>query len=314
MPDTYCSDLWHGITINKRGEVFSCCLQMPVMIGNIYEQPLSKMINSPELLEYRKESLTGHLVCYKGCNFVNKSNSREQDLRNMEVDYSELRRLHISFGEACNIRCIMCQHPIRHSSEEVFLDGSILIENVDISPFQEILIQGGEPLYIRSCLKYMEYLGSLDKRYILLTNGLLMNSHLASIIVRDASVVSISINAATKQVHELVNSGSNWERVIENISTLLSMREKIGTDMVLNGRMTLVPQNLHEIPIFLESYRDIGFDTVNFGFDKVTVPDYLSTKPRFKEELALEIRDALDKVDITDVDSRRLVQLGLVVN
>jgi hypothetical protein len=32
-----------------------------------------------------------------------------------------------------------------------------LLKNVNISPFKEIILQGGEPLFIEECLNYMSY-------------------------------------------------------------------------------------------------------------------------------------------------------------
>ena len=310
MKTSYCDDLWNGFTINKNGDVYCCCHLKPFVVGNIYHNKLHELLNTSEILEYRKKSLKGKLECYPTCNLVKRNLTHFND-KSEVVDYNNLQRLHINFGELCNIRCIMCEHPSRHSEDRTILDHNVLINNVDISPFEDILIQGGEPLCLNSCLQYMDYLEKMNKKYILLTNGLLINKKMASKLANNASIVSISINAATKETHEKVNVGSNFERVLSNISELIEARDRYQTSLFINGRMTLVPQNLHEIPLFLAKYKKMGFDRINFGFDRATVPQYLLNNSVFPKKLKSEIEDVLSHSNLEEMDIMRLKQLNL---
>lgn len=310
METNYCDDLWNGFTINKNGDVYCCCHMKPFVVGNIYHNKLDELLNTSDMLKYRKKSLKGKLECYPACNLVRRNLTPLND-KSEVVDYNNLRRLHINFGELCNIRCIMCEHPLRHSKDSTILDYNILINNIDISPFEEILIQGGEPLCLSSCLKYIDYLEKMNKKYILLTNGLLINKKIASKLANNASIISISINAATKETHEKVNVGSNFERVLSNISELIKVRDRDQTSLIINGRMTLVPQNLQEIPLFLTKYKELGFDRINFGFDRATVPQYLLNNSDFSKKLRLEIEDILNHSNLEEIDIMRLKQLNL---
>jgi radical SAM protein with 4Fe4S-binding SPASM domain len=226
---TYCSDLWDGFALDKKGYVYNCCHLKPFRIGNISDTKLEDLVNTSEMKEYRRRSLNGELACFHGCNLVRKSVSPEEFNTDTEVDYDDLRRIHISFGEACNIRCIMCKHPERHAKDGIILDSAVVKKNVDISPFEEILVQGGEPLVIKSCLEYMEYLERMEKEFILLTNGLLIDNEMAQKLARNAKIVSISINAATKKTHETVNVGSDFDRVLHNIERLRTARKQVGS-------------------------------------------------------------------------------------
>jgi len=134
---------------------------------------------------------------------------------------------------------------------------------------------------------------------------------LASRLANNASIVSISINAATKKTHEKVNIGSNFERVLSNISELIKVRDRYQTSLVINGRMTLVPQNLQEIPLFLTKYREMGFDRINFGFDRTTVPRHLLNNSDFSKKLRSEIEDILNHSNLEEMDIMRLKQLNL---
>ncbi|TET89635.1 MAG: radical SAM protein [Methanomassiliicoccales archaeon] len=309
---TYCPDLWNGFTVNKSGDVYNCCLLKPFRVGNIHDLKLRRMVNTPEMMRYRAKSVRGDLACYEGCNLVNKNVNPDTSDISTDVDYDNLRRIHLSFGEACNIRCVMCKHPERNARNGAFLDSRVVIENIDIVPFEEILIQGGEPLVIKPCLEYMDYLEKMKKKYILLTNGLMIDDAMTRKLVKNAKIVSISINAATKETHEAVNVGSSFERVLSNIEDLGRVREEAGSDMILCGRMTLTPSNLHEIPAFLEEYAELGFDVINFGYDRETVPHYLKENHKLRITLRERIAHILENARREEIDLKRLWQLNLV--
>jgi len=188
----------------------------------------------------------------------------------------------------------------------------MLIRHIDISPFSTIFLQGGEPLCIDECLKYMAYLAKNQKKYSLLTNGTLIDENMAARLAKEAKLISISLNAATKETHEKINRGSSWEQVLGNIQSLRGYRERFNTDLSINGRMTLTVDALPEIPLFLRSYKKFGFDTINFGYDRDTVPLYLQQNPEFASTLSWDIATVMSTADLSTIDSLRLSQLGLL--
>jgi MoaA/NifB/PqqE/SkfB family radical SAM enzyme len=205
----------------------------------------------------------------------------------------------------------MCKIQMHLDENKSILDPNILKKNIDLSPFKEIVIQGGEPLFIPECKEYLDFLGQIGKKYVLLTNGILINDNMAHQLARDADRVVISINAATKVTHEIVNRGSNFEMVKNNIQKMRIAREDEGTDLLLNGRMTLTIHALHEIPLFIQKYKELGFDTINFGYDRATVPSYLAANPDFKAQLSKDIMGVLEHAELADINLLRLEQLGL---
>lgn len=310
LTGTLCPQLWDGFYINRMGEVYPCCHQRPECVGNIYDQHLEEILNGARMREARQAALSGTLGCYASCNLLDKPTvKRPQHLGHIQ-HFSGLRRLHLSFGEACNIRCVMCSHPLRHAANPAVLDVKVVKRNVDATPFEEIIIQGGEPLFVRECREYMAFLGAIGKRYTVLTNGLLIDESMACQLAREARVVSISVNGATKRTHEAVNKGSRLELVLKNIQRLQKARS--GLHPVISGRMTLTPENVREIPLFLRSYREMGFDRVNFGYVKETVPPFLKAHPELLKRLRRETPLTLSLCPRDEVDDLRLRQLGLV--
>jgi len=308
---TFCSYLWEGIYINRSGEVFACCHQKPIPFGNIHDAPLAELVNSPSALRLRADSLGGELSCYPSCNLLDKARSVPSGFERERIDYDSLRLLHISFGEACNIRCVMCDNPQRHRANPILLDPKLVIRNVDLTPFTTVILRGGEPLVLRECLEYMDHLERVGKRYTILTNGILIDDKRAYRLAKHAHNVVVSLNGATKEGHESVNRGSRFEIVLENVQRMRRVRDSLGSEMILTGHMTITTSNIHEVPLFLRSFREFGFDRVNFGYVKETVPPYLATHPEFAERLAEETSAAMREVGEHDVDALRLKLLGL---
>jgi len=308
----FCPHLWNGFTISNNGDIYSCCLSKAIKIGNIYEEELKKLINISALLEYRKRSLEGDLICYNSCTFVKKDISIEKIPNYTKIRYSQLKKIDLIFGRACNISCIMCRYVMRPIKDEPILNSKILQNNIDITPFKEIIIQGGEPLFIPECLNYMTFLENIGKKYTILTNGVLINDEMAQRLSLYAKRVIISINAANKKVHERVNQGSNFNKLIRNIKRLQSYRNQNGTELKIIGRMTITLESILEIPDFIQKFSDFGVDYINFGYDKSTVPQLLLENPSLKEKLKIKIINSLKSADLERIDTLRLIYLGFV--
>jgi radical SAM protein with 4Fe4S-binding SPASM domain len=309
----FCQHLWNTITVDHRGDVYNCCLIQPAKMGSIYSENLSDLINKPEIIRLRQNSLTGSLPCYSGCNLIDKTKNNSQKYENFPLlcNYAGFRTLYLDFGMKCNISCVMCRQRIRYKTDQTLLNADILIRHIDFTPFENIFLQGGEPLFIDECLKLMAYLAKNGKKYSLLTNGLLINEKMAARLAKEAGIVSISLNAATKTTHEKINYGSTWEQVLANIRCMRKYREKYHSNLSINGRMTITVPSLTEIPLFIQTYQDLGFDTINFGYDRDSVPLFLKDHPKFTAVLSEEIAEVMPATDSSKIDLLRLSQLGL---
>lgn len=293
--------------LTKEENVYSCCHQKPRRMGNICNRKLIDIINNRRMKEYRRRSLNGKLHCFKHCNLLHKRELLNRKSASI-IDYSELKRLKISFGQGCNINCIMCW---QNSKSKRNLDYDKIVENIDITPFESIEIQGGEPLFIPSAKKFFDYVTSKGKKVSLLTNGTLINKKWAEKIALHSDFINISLNAATKETHEFINRGSSWESVLNNIQKLRNAREVLKTNLRIYGHMTIIRQNLMEISMFIERFKDFGFDTIEFGVD-FRVPFYLKLHPKKKRIIHLNVKEALEKCkDNSLVDTLRLQKLGI---
>ena len=76
--------------------------------------------------------------------------------------------------------------------------------------------------------------------------------------------------------------------------------------------MTIVVENVHEIPDFIQKRDEFGFEHINFGYDK-KVPPYLADNPDLKDELIRAIAvEVAREHNPRRIDLHRLRLLGLV--
>lgn len=307
--NTYCPYLWSEAFIDPTGDVFCCCHRKPAAVGNIYKDTLKNIYSNDLMRSLRQKSIDGCLGCYKDCTLIDKTVSHR--LRTTaDFNYAkDLKKLKIEFGELCNIQCVMCWQD--HKSR-ITLDHKKLIENVDLSPFNDIDIQGGEPLAIADAKAYFDYVAGQQKNPLIMTNALLINEEWAKKIVMASPYIYISLNAATAKTHERVNKGSKWDAVLGNIHKLVAARQEHRSSIKILGHMTIILENLKEIPLFIEKFRSFGFDEIDFGFD-VKVPEYLRRNPYLKVLLRKKIKKVCEASnDRPLIDTRRLKILGLL--
>lgn len=259
---TYCPRLWDEIFIDERGEVCACCCSSALPFGNIYREPLAVIINSPSARRQRRQSLRGKLKCYGPCHLLNKVAPPQQPAaRPLTAPYAGLKRLKLRFGERCNIRCVMCVQD--HGLGEA-LDIAALKRHLDLAPFRSVEMEGGEPLFIAAAREFFDHAAAAGKKVSFLSNGTLINDAWARKIALHSSFIYISLNAATKRMHELVNAGSSWDRVLANVRRLRRYRAVLKGGVVIKGHMTLVRENLEEAPLFIKKFKSFGFDRICF--------------------------------------------------
>lgn len=95
------------------------------------------------------------------------------------------------------------------------------------------------------------------------TNGTLFTRRRVTQII-DSGVdrISISFDGASKEVYERIRSNSNYERVLEGLMFLSSMRDEERNS--LSAICVIMKENLREMDNFVELFYELGFDSVAF--------------------------------------------------
>ncbi|OGR45263.1 MAG: hypothetical protein A2X35_03190 [Elusimicrobia bacterium GWA2_61_42] len=295
---TYCPKLWDEIGIDQNGKVYACCCACALSFGDIHKAPLRRIWNSAAARKLRKDSLNGALKCYERCHVLQKAAlPPPSPAKPLTSPYENLKILTLRFGELCNIKCVMCVQDHRNTRSLGMAD----LKPLDLRPFEGIELVGGEPLFIPAAREFFDYAAALGKKVSFISNGTLINDEWARKIARHSRFLYVSLNAATKKTHERVNVGSSWDKVMKSVRSIRKYRQALPDRVHLQGHMTVVPENIHEVPLFIRTFKKLGFDRVCFSHSEDSVK-YLFEDARrllaLKEGTAAAYAASKHKADI----------------
>lgn len=306
--DTYCHFLWDSVYINFNGDVYNCCHGQPGIIGNIYKQDmLTIWKKGAELKLFRKMSLNKCLHCFKNCNLGPAILENESSVSD-PVSFKHPRTVTILYGLLCNLRCSMC--PQDHHNN-LILDSDFLKKNVNWDQVEDIELQGGEVLAMKDAKNmYLWLTKQMGKKVNLITNGMLIDDEWAEHLVQGSRKIRISVNAAGKKTHELINKGSHYEKVIDNIRKLIHLKHHYNLDVKIQYKFTITPENVREIADAIEVADNLGCDKINYGYDR-TVPALLKGDKELRDHLKHSIDRLVGSNLKIEVERCRLQLLGL---
>jgi len=203
----------------------------------------------------------------------------------------------------------MCRQDHRSGTK---VDNGILRKNIDWSPVEEVLLQGGEILAMKEAKDFYLWLtNEMRKKANITTNGMLINDEWAEHLMRGSNCVTVSVNAATKETHEAVNCGSDFFKVLDNIKKLISRKRSGGAAVDIVFHFTIVPENIHEIVDAIELADDLGCDTINYGYSN-SVPAFLETHGELSDQVKSSLIRLLDSRDLrVKIAFDRLKLLGI---
>ena len=168
-------------------------------------------------------------------------------------------------SDKCNLRCIMC-------NPDGFLGASGRTE-FDFERIRFLLglcesyclNARGEPLIGGSFWQALDEADTYDNvnRCWVHTNGLLLDERkIERILTSKLKEISFSIDAASQKVYHNIR-GAELEKVWRNIELLVNKRkEKCDSHLQIFVNMTIMRENLEDIPAFVERAASIGVDLV----------------------------------------------------
>ncbi len=131
----------------------------------------------------------------------------------------------------CNGRCSICPYPTTSKKlPQGKMEWSLFQKIIDEATSEPLLSAivfelHNEPLLderIFDCVKYIKSKAP-DKRVAMVTNGELLDRFSPEEIVQSKlDALSISLNAHSKETYKSINNGLNYEKVMNNISRILS--------------------------------------------------------------------------------------------
>jgi len=172
----------------------------------------------------------------------------------------------------CNMRCFMCHYP-------AVADSGAPAETMEIGLFEKIADQvfpyayhlalscAYEPLLHPEFDRILAITSRHDvPEWGIVTNGLLLNESAAEAMIRHRmTVVSVSMDGATREMYRGIRGVDALERVIGNMRSLQEMKRRAGSELPhLFVNFVLMRRNLGEIVPFLQLCRELGAEDVTF--------------------------------------------------
>lgn len=192
------------------------------------------------------------------------------------------------------------------------MDLQVLQSRIAWRLVEEVDLQGGEVLALPQARDFYRWACASTQASInLITNGTLLDADWAGLLVRGSDWVEISVNAATRETHELVNRGSRFDRVVANVKMLVEAKRRARSATRVIYKFTIIPENLREIPDAIALADTLGCDEIAFGYSGA-VPEWLRREKETKEAVRERIAEAASAAKNVKVNRQRLRTLDLV--
>lgn len=162
---------------------------------------------------------------------IRKRISEDPKLKDKNVVCSFPRNMLIELTNACNDSCLFCANS-KCTKTRGIIDRDFakrILEQAYQLGTREVGFYGtGEPLIDKNLEEYIQYAKSLGYEYIYITtNGALLTEDRAEAIIRSGiDSIKFSINASNAKDYLLIHGVDDFDKVIENLICLDSIRKK----------------------------------------------------------------------------------------
>lgn len=185
--------------------------------------------------------------------------------------------LDIEPTNACNLKCSMCPRTIMNDSpnsnfEVGYMDmnlyKSLIDQAAELGVYSIKLNWLGEPLLhegIVKMIKYAKEKGIIDVMFN--TNGTLLNEDITiKLINAGLDKIFFSFDSPYKEKYEDIRVGANYQEVLNNITRVKKIREKLGKNNPLTRvSMVLMKNNQDDYDDFVELFKD-KVDIIGYSY------------------------------------------------
>ena len=185
--------------------------------------------------------------------------------------------------DQCNFKCIMCECFSPYSDvKEKRLKAGIPKRTMDIQLIRQVLEQAqgtplreiipstmGEPLLYPEFEEIIELCKKYNIKLNLTTNGSFPRKGAekwAKLLVPITSDIKVSWNGATKETQENIMIGNQWEKGLENLKTLIRIRDEHakegGNRCRITLQLTFLEANVNELCDVVRLAISLGVDRI----------------------------------------------------
>ncbi|MCA8957072.1 MAG: radical SAM protein [Planctomycetes bacterium] len=181
------------------------------------------------------------------------------------------------FTAACNLHCFMCgfemtRDKLRATGRTKFVLDEAMFHKIAETAFPHISIASptvsGEPFVLPYFDAMIEAGEKYDTKFELFTNGMLLRGERLHRLMPRLACLTVSFDGATKPTFDYVRTGGKFEVVLENVQNFAKLRRELGLreQIEFNFNVTLLAENVHELPQIVEIAAANDVDTVTAGY------------------------------------------------
>ena len=150
-----------------------------------------------------------------------------------EIKNNQFRGLALEITRKCNLKCIHCYLSAGKAFNDELKLSEIkeLINSITDLGGTSIAFGGGEPFLRNDFIEMIEYAASLDLLISVGTNGTLIDKRLAKILSNLPIKLQISLDGATKVIHDRIRGEGSFDQTIRGINNLIA--EGMEKDIVI---------------------------------------------------------------------------------
>ena len=188
------------------------------------------------------------------------------------VSLARPTRIDFAVTEACNLSCVHCitfaPQKTRDRSFRTLSDRTLDAIRDDLSYAKYFgFVHGGESLTSAMTFRVLEAIqhAKASEPYAvhLLTNGLLLDEHCVTRIVRlGVNSLSVSLDGATAATNDAIRVGGRFDEVIRNIAALTAARARDNLGVRVGLSFVVMQENVHELVSFIELAKLLDVDWV----------------------------------------------------
>lgn len=176
---------------------------------------------------------------------------------------SKPRFLHIVVTNRCNLKCIMCVQDKRifELSEKNYNEILELMQYAE-----QISWQGGEVFLYKNFMNLFEEAIKYQCHQSIITNGLLLSPKFMELSVQNKVCLAFSIDAVEKELYESIRVGASFEKLIENLNFIKTIRKKYKNNSAFSLKMSVVvmKQNVKFLNDIINFAMEYCFDEITF--------------------------------------------------
>jgi len=124
---------------------------------------------------------------------------------------------------------------------------------------------GGEPLIRKDLPELVRRASGLGMMVSTVTSGFVNKGEIfQALMANGLSVITFSIDGATKEMHESFRTGTSFEKVIQTLQTAIAIRKEHGFATRINSQTVITRNNIHALEAIVEMVQRLGVDHCSF--------------------------------------------------